>query len=112
MTKPTPLQATKSQYGTKEKLIESVANVAKEADEDASDVKARLADVSNKKLLRLAEVAQKLDKQYGGSKDKLADAVAAAQGRSKDSDYVEKLRTHSAARLFDLYRAASKRKAN
>lgn len=109
MTKPTPLQAVNSQYGTKEKLIESVVNVAKDDDEDASDVTERLRSVSNKKLLRLAEVARVLKDNYGGKKDKLADAVAGALGRAKDSDYIEKLRTFSAARLIDLLGAAQKR---
>jgi len=112
MTKETPLQAVKRLYGNKDKLIESVIDVAKDAGEEVSEVKERLVSVSNKKLLRLAEVSKQLKEQYGGSKDKLADALAATLGRAKDSDYVAKLRTLSAPRLIGLMRAASKRKAS
>lgn len=108
MAKETPLQAVKRLYGSKDKLIESVVGVAKQAGEDAAEVKERLVSASNKKLLRLAEVSKQIKDDYG-SKDKLADALAKALGRAKDSDYVTKLKGLSATRLLDMMKAAGRR---
>jgi len=82
--------------------------VAKQAGEDAAEVKERLVSASNKKLLRLAEVSKQIKDDYG-SKDKLADALAKALGRAKDSDYVTKLKSLSATRLLDMMKSAGKR---
>lgn len=109
MAKETPLQAVKRLYKSKDTLIDKVVDVAREAGEDAAEVKERLATVSNKKLLRLAEISKVVSQQYGGSKEKLAEAVGKAVGKAKDSDYVTKLRTLSAARLLDMMRGASRR---
>src|SRR5688572_18595031 len=108
MAKETPLQAMKRLYGSKEKLIDAVKDAAAQAGEEAAEVKERLVSVSNKKLLRLAEVSKQIKADYG-SKDKLADALAKAVGRAKDNDYVEKLRSLSAARLMDMMKAAARR---
>ena len=54
MAKETPLQAMKRLYQSKEKLIDKVIDVAREADEEKDEVVQRLSTVSNKKLLRLA----------------------------------------------------------
>lgn len=86
-----------------------MVEVAREADEEVSEVKERLASVSNQKLLRLAEVGKVLKDKYGGSKDKLVAALSQAVGKAKDKDYVARLRTYSAARLLDLARGAERR---
>jgi hypothetical protein len=108
MAKETPLQTVKRLYGSKEKLVDSLVDVAKSAGEEAAEVKSRLLSASNKQLLRLAEVSATVKDRYG-SRDKLAESVADALGRAKDSDYVAKLKTLPGARLLDLARSAERR---
>lgn len=108
MAKETPLQAVKRLYQSKDKLIDKVVDVARGADEDVAEVKERLATVSNKKLLRLAEVGKQVKEKYG-SKDKLAASLAAALGKAKDGDYVARLGRYSTARLLDMMQAAERR---
>jgi hypothetical protein len=108
MAKETPLQAVKRLYGNKEKLIDQVVDVARDADEDAGEVKQRLATISNKKLLRLADVGKRIKEQYG-TRDKLVDALGKSLGKAKDSDYLARLRTLSSARLLDMARSAERR---
>ncbi len=108
MPKETPLQAMKRQYGSKEKLIDEVADAAREGDEDTSDAKERLKSVSNKKLLRIGAVASAIKERYG-SVDKLVEALATAGGKVKDSDYIAKMKTLAPARLLELVTAAERR---
>ena len=96
-------------YQSKEKLIDKVVDVAREADEEKDAVVERLSTVSNKKLLRLAEVGKVVKDKYGGSKDKLVAAVTQAVGKAKDKDYVARLSSYSAARLLDLVQSAERR---
>ena len=96
-------------YQSKEKLIDKVIDVAREADEEKDAVVERLSTVSNKKLLRLAEVGKVVKDKYGGSKDKLVAAVSQAVGKAKDKDYVARLSSYSAARLLDLAQSAERR---
>jgi hypothetical protein len=109
MAKETPLQAMKRLYQSKDKLIDKVIDVAREADEEKDEVVQRLSTVSNKKLLRLAEVGKVVKDKYGGSKDKLVAAVSQAVGKAKDKDYVARLSSYSAARLLDLVQSAERR---
>ena len=85
-----------------------MVEVAREADEEVGEVKERLAAVSNRKLLRLAEVGKVIKDKYG-SKDKLIAAVSQALGKAKDKDYVARLKSLSSARLLDLARGAERR---
>ena len=103
----TPLQAVKRLYQSKDKLIDKVVDVAREADEEVADVKERLATVSNKKLLRLAEVGKAIKEKYG-SKDKLVAAISQAVGKAKDKDYVARLKQLSSSRLLDMARGAER----
>ena len=96
-------------YQSKDKLIEKVVEIAREADEEKDEVVQRLSTVSNKKLLRLAEVSKVVKERYGGSKDKLVAAVSQAVGKAKDKDYVARLSSYSAARLLDLVQTAERR---
>jgi hypothetical protein len=108
MAKETPLQAVKRLYGSKEKLIDKVVDVAAQPDEDAGEVKERLATVSNKKLLRMADLGKSVKDKYG-SRDKLVDALGKSLGRAKDADYLASLRALSTARLLDMMRNAERR---
>jgi hypothetical protein len=108
MAKETPLQAVKRLYQSKDKLIDKVVDVARGADEDIAEVKERLATVSNKKLLRLAEVGNAVKEKYG-SKDKLVAALTQAVGKAKDADYAARLGRYSTTRLLDMMQAAERR---
>ena len=108
MAKETPVQAVKRLYGSKEKLIEQVADVARSAGEEASEVKDRLIAVSNQKLLRLAEVGKVIKDKYG-SRDKLVVSLSQALGKAKDKDYVEKLKGLSPSRLLDMMKTAERK---
>jgi hypothetical protein len=108
MAKETPLQAVKRLHGSKDKLIDKLVDVARGEDEDAGEVKERLGTISNKKLLRLADVSKLVKEKYG-SRDKLVDALSKSLGKAKDADYAARLRTISTARLLDLARAADRR---
>ena len=107
MAKETPLQAVKRLYGSKDKLIDKLVEVARGPDEDAGEVKERLATVSNQKLLRMADVGKRVKDQYG-SRDKMIDALCKSVGKSKDKDYQASLGNLSTARLLDLTRAAER----
>jgi hypothetical protein len=108
MAKETPLQAVKRLYQSKEKLIDKVVEVARDADEEIGEVKERLAAVSNRKLLRLAEVGKQIKDRYGG-KDKLVAALSSAVGKAKDQDYIARLKSFSPSRLLDMARSAERR---
>src|SRR6185369_1606576 len=58
--------------------------------EERDAVKSRLLAVSNKKLMRIFEVASEVKTKYG-SPDKLAEAAAKAAGKAKDSAYLARL---------------------
>ncbi len=110
-TKKSPLARQKDEHESKEKLVDRVISVLGsivKSDEDKDTVKARLLAASNKKLLRLHEVGSEIKSKYG-SIDKLAEAVGAAIGRSKDAPYVEKLKALTPAKLLDMVKAAEKR---
>jgi hypothetical protein len=95
-------------YGSKDKLIEQVVEMAKGAGEDAASVKERLVSVSNQKLLRMAAVGKAVKEKYG-SRDKLAESLSKAMGKAKDKDYLEKLKAYSPAKLLDLMKTAERR---
>lgn len=105
--KETPLATVKRLHGSKEALVNSlVADLAKDSDESEAELKQRFMTVSNKKLLRLASSLETIRDKYG-SKEKLVEAVSAAQGKSKDQDYKNKLHSYSIHRLLDMARSAS-----
>ena len=107
MSKESPLQTVKRVYGSKDKLVVAVADFARDDNEEKAEAAQRLANMSNKKLLRMAAMAEKV-KGLGG-RDGLVDAVASAENRAKDADYISKLKTLSPAMLLDRLDAAERR---
>jgi len=107
MAKETPIQTVKRLFGSKEKLVESVLDFARDDDEDKSETKERLTVLSNKRLLRLAKRSEEVAKH--GGRDSLATKVADAQGRGKDADYVARLKRMTAGRLLDMMGTALQR---
>ena len=65
MSKPSPLQRVKSEYGSKENLVDQlVSKLERFDDEGADEFKVRLMRVSNKKLLRLMSVQQRFESEF------------------------------------------------
>jgi hypothetical protein len=104
----TPLQVVNEQHGGKEKLVDKLVGLIEKGEEGAEDIKERLRNVSNTKLLRLLEVAETVKEKYG-SKDKLTQVVADALGRAKDADYVKRLSAYSPGKLLDLAKSLAKK---
>ncbi len=107
MAQETPVQTVNRLFGSKEKLVASILDFARDDEEDKSEAKNRLTVLSNKRLLRLAKRSEEVGKH--GGRDALATKVADAQGRSKDDDYVVRLKKMTAGRLLDMLGAAKKR---
>lgn len=106
----TPLAEMKRRFGSKDKLVDSLVKQLDSDDEDDAALKQRLLAASNKKLLRIADVLEEVNSSYGG-KEKLITTLSEANGKAKDSDYMEKLGTYSHAQLLDMVRAATRRNA-
>lgn len=106
--KKTPLQQVHEDHGgTKDKLVEAILGLIDAGEEGADSLKVRLLKVSNKKLLRLQAISATIKDKYG-SPEKLAEAVAQKLGRTKDGDFVTKLKTYTPARLLDMARSLNK----
>lgn len=105
----TPLEVVNEQHGGKEKLVDKVLGVLEQGDdEDRDDLRRRLLSASNKKLLRLLRIGETIRQRYG-STERLAQTVAQALGRAKDSDYVKRLSGFTPARLLDLAETLARR---
>lgn len=110
-----PLTIVKERFGddpkkAKEKLVAAVKKAAgKDVWLDRVNEDKGLAHVSNKKLLHLEQVLQEVAKV--GSRDKLIDEIAKAQGRPKDDAYKARLGEESTPALWDRYQAVQSRVA-
>jgi hypothetical protein len=94
-------------YGSKDKLVDAVVDFARDDGEDKAQATERLKVLSNRKLLRIAATAERV-KEIGG-RDELAKAVATAEGRGADADYVDKLKTLTPTMQLDRFDAAERR---
>lgn len=108
--KASPLTQVKERFGSKDKLVDAVRDLA--TDElwiDRVDEDKGLERVSNKKLLHLHAVLSEIKSQFG-SRAKLIDAICDVEKR-KDEGYRDRLSRWSTPRLYDWYKAAKKRVA-
>jgi hypothetical protein len=104
-----PLQTVKDRFKDKASLVSAVqALMTTELWVDRLNDDKGLDCVSNKKLLHLHDVLSEVKKEHG-TRAKLIDAVAKAQGRVKDADYKTSLEGLPTPRLLDLLKAATKR---
>jgi hypothetical protein len=107
MSQNSPLARVKEEFGGKDKLVDKIVGLlGSTGDEPKDELRKRLLGAANRKLIRLHGVATSL-KQHGGH-DQLADAAAAAVGRAKDKDYVQKLTSYSSGRLLDMVRVSER----
>ena len=110
-TMKAPIAQMREKFTDKESLVDRLLSVIELGSASKDDTKTRLLAVSNKKLLRLFEVASEIKSKHGGN-DGLAEATAKANGKAKDAAYIDKLKKlaqKSPARVLDLFRAAGKR---
>ena len=101
MASKTPAQIVKERFGTREDLVKAILKLT---DSDAG-AKSRLMGSTNKKLLRIHEVATEVDKRFGGKKG-LVDAMAALQfpGSSPNPGWRTKMEGMTEKKLFELHR--------
>jgi hypothetical protein len=109
MATKTPLMLVKEKFGDKEKLVDAVESFTgadlwvSRTNEDKG-----LAHVSNAKLLRLHATFTQVKEKFG-TRDKLIDAILELEKRTKDAGLRQRLSAWPVPRLFDAYKAATKR---
>jgi hypothetical protein len=113
MARKAPLSIVKEKFGEKAKLVEAVKGFMTEdlwvgrTSSDRGGDKG-LDHVSNAKLLRLHATFSEVKEKFG-TRAKLIDAILTAENRSKDAGYRTRLEAFPVPRLYDQYKAASKR---
>ncbi|MCL2778936.1 MAG: hypothetical protein FWD73_13125 [Polyangiaceae bacterium] len=112
MTK-SPLQTVKDQFGDKSKLVAEVEKFTNNEDLWVSRLNKSkgLKHISNAKLIRLHATFQAVAEKFG-TRAKLIDAICEIEKRAKDEGYKTRLRAYPVPRLWDLYKAVSKRAKN
>jgi hypothetical protein len=108
-----PLAIVKDKFGDKTKLVEAVKALATEelwlGRTNADRGKDRgLEHVSNAKLLRLHAILSEVKEKFG-TREKLIDALVAAENRTKDADIKKRFANWPVPRLYDAYKSATKR---
>lgn len=107
----TPNQTVKSEFGTKETLVDKLVPLLdRGAEESEADFRERLLHVSNAKLLRLWEREQDLRKSFG-SREGLVDAIVQlrAAGQKPDADYRRRILTFTTGRLLSMHAGLARR---
>jgi hypothetical protein len=109
MPTKSPLSLVKEGFTDKDGLLKALKELAtEELWVDRLDSDKGLGSVSNKKLLRLHTVLSAVKQQFG-SRAKLVEAILTQEKRAKDEGYKTRLDRLSTPRLFDQYKAGSKR---
>lgn len=107
--KASPLAQVKDRFGSKDKLVEAVQELAtEELWIDRVDEGKGLERVSNKKLLHLHAVLSQVKGEFG-SRSGLIDRICELEKRGKDDGYRDRLSRWPTPRLLDHYKAAKKR---
>lgn len=106
--RPTPHQVVTKNFESRSALVDKLADMVDKQRGDSSkdDVKARLMGLSNKKLLRLYNVEQRVRERYG-DRDGLVKHIIETRtqaGLTADDSFREKLDGFSKARLLDMTR--------
>jgi hypothetical protein len=109
----TPLKTVNDKFGSKEALAKELIKRLDrpEGETDDSFLK-RLKAQRNSKLLTIYHRTEELKQKFGGSKEKLAEAVLESSGHKKaktDEDFKKKLMSLNVGRLLDMLNAAPRR---
>lgn len=102
--KKSPLQQVRDEFGSKEALAEKLIPVLdrreEESDEDFSN---RIKTASNKQLLRLWRVEERVKSDFG-TRDSLLDKIVDLKFGNANAGYRTKLDGYTNARLVDVHR--------
>ena len=106
MSKMTPKQLVEAKFGTRGDLVDAIVTLTG----DGGDARSSLMGTTNKKLLRIHEVAEKVSSTYGG-KSGLIDAVSSLQFNSgkPNAGWREKMEGKTVKFLLDHHRQLSTR---
>lgn len=101
MSKPTPKQIVESKFGTRADLVSAIVSLVG----DEGDTRRKLSGTTNKKLLRIHEVAQKVQDKFGG-KSGLIDAISTLQfpNGKVNEGWRDKMEGYTVKRLLDHHR--------
>ena len=104
----TPINKVKKQFGSKEKLVDTILGLIKRSTDQSKDqFKRILQSQSNRKLLILFKREQTVKEQFG-NRDKLIEAIAkSAKGKTEDKDYRKQLNLRTTGQLLDLAKRKS-----
>lgn len=108
MAKLSPLQNVKKLFGSKEQLLNKVADlIPANEGESREDFVKRIKYVANAKLLRLLAVGEKV-KELGG-RAAIAGKIAEFKKLAKDKDYAAKLAALPLPRLLDVFQSLNRK---
>jgi hypothetical protein len=113
MARKGPLAIVKDKFGDKASLVEAVKGFMTEelwlgrTNADRGGDRG-LEHVSNAKLLRLHATFSEVKEKFG-TRAKLIEEILTAENRTKDAGYQKRLEGYPVPRLYDQYKAASKR---
>ena len=101
MAVQTPKQQVSTRFGTRGDLVSALMPLIGGGD----DTRSKLMGTTNKKLLRLYEVAKDVEQRFGG-KAGLIDALAKLQfsNGSPNPGWRESMESKSVKRLWDMHR--------
>lgn len=101
MAAKTPKQLVTEQFGSRAALVDAATQLVG----GGKETRARLMGTTNKKLLRIHEVATTVQERFGG-KAGLIDALAQLQfpGGNANPGWRTKMETFTVKRLLDLHR--------
>jgi hypothetical protein len=107
---PSPLNLVKEKFGDKAKLVAELEKFTNDGDlwVNRTNQSKGLAHASNAQLLRLHRTFSEVKEKFG-SRAKLIDAICEVEKRTKDEGYKTRLGAYPVPRLWDMYKAASKR---
>jgi hypothetical protein len=101
MGKATPLNRVKEQFGGKKELVAKIAALVEPKDGESGEAhQRRLRNVSNKKLLHLMALGEKV--QSLGGRDAIVKRILELKGQSKDHEYGDKLKRLPLGRVVDV----------
>lgn len=103
-----PLAIVKDRFKSKDALVSAIRDLGKGDLWLDREVKSGLDRTPSRKLLKLHDTLADAKKRFG-SREKIIDALATAEGRAKDKDFKNRFATWAVPRLVDQLNAAEKR---
>jgi hypothetical protein len=103
-----PLAIVKDRFKSKDALVSAIRDLGKGDLWLDRESKSGLDRAPSRKLLKLHDTLTDAKKRFG-SREKIIDALATAEGRVKDKDFKNRFATWSVPRLVDQLKASEKR---